>query len=148
MEGKTDTQNTSPIKFRPMPKRFIVWTGKDFYRERDKKSPSGPNSKIDGKIKVFELRTLSILAHFPNIKVKAVCQCTGLLDCKAQFIYEGSILRLKSGHIGYVYFNKELAEFLLSGQELASADPLFAIASTSEVIGHILSNPELQETAQ
>lgn len=106
MEGKTDTQNTSPIKFRPMPKRFIVWTGKDFYRERDKNSPSGPNSKIDGKIKVFELRTLSILAHFPNIKVKAVCQCTGLLDCKAQFIYEGSILRLKSGHIGYVYLNK------------------------------------------
>lgn len=77
-----------------------------------------------------------------SFKDCCIMQCTGLRDKNGELIFEGDILKTKTGLAKVVYF---LAEFVL--ESIHNTDFSFIDWDTveQEVIGNIYENPELLE---
>lgn len=133
METKDDTKIASPITFQPMPKRFMVWdkVGKQFLRKR---LPDG----IDMVFSIFELPLEIDCLDEEEKKQFIVCQSTNLFDKDGREIIEGHIVRVGS-ETGVVQ--------MVNGEWHAVGDDDMPLSvwkpSGIEIIGHILSNPEL-----
>lgn len=143
---KSDNENIFPIKFHPMPKRFMVW---------DTKTRSFCESK-NHTGRVFDLIELAnfIMLHAGTGRPHTdfvVVQSTGLFDKNGTEIFEGDIIqynqkRIRSDEldtVGVVYWYGDGAGYAFDykGEECM----LFRIGEYCKVIGNIFENPDLLE---
>lgn len=131
-----------PIKnFQPMPKRFMVW---DTLHEDWREWKTAGDEKWNN---IFELHQLSIFLvnasnnGLPHTRFK-ICQSTNFYAKSRQEVFEGSILHTDKEGNGYVYMEDNGKWRVLFRNE---THLLFDIlyAPSCELVGHILSNPEL-----
>lgn len=122
------------MKFQPMPKRFMVW---------DKRGRVWLKGRSGGL--VLDLVDISAELKY-NSNLPSDCQIvqsTNLFDAGTSEIFEGSIIRDEDeGYLSVVEYRE--GDFVgvdpCTGKVI---DSLSAMARFSEVISHILSNPEL-----
>ena len=147
--SKNDTENKFPINFQPMSKRFMVW---------DDEATDWicvPGTERD----VWDL--LDLLVHKSGLMKRKfhikIVQSTNLFDKDGKEIFEGSIVR---GHWDYHNGIGEL-EYDIMGvvknvlgcwcivdkdMDESKSKMICGIGQDElEIIGHILSNPELLE---
>lgn len=137
------------LNFQPMPKRFMVW---------DKKEGAFLRRAGTG---VFNIPSLVVLAKTLDITLDdydefagklepryIVCQSTNLFDENGEEIFEGSIIRDEDEGYFSVVENRDGEYCGVDPYNKEVIDSISAMKSCSEVIGHILSNPELLEEEQ
>ncbi len=121
--------------FQPIPKRFMVWdkVGRQFLRRR---LPNG----VDMVFSIFELPLEIDCLDEDEKKQFIVCQSTNLFDKDGEEIFEGHIVKI-GGEIGVVQ--------MVRGEWHAVGDDDIPLSvwrpSGIDILGHILSNPELLE---
>lgn len=141
---KNDTENYLPIKFQPMPKRFVAW---DKYQKKwitKFLMPSTDNEEsndwtcpltlgIDSKGKKNWLNNDQLI----------ICQSTNLFDKDGKEIFEGSIVDYNgSGEVLGVVVSVN-GQWQLKDK---NGNLMFLKgAPHQKLVGHILSNPELLE---
>ena len=126
------------VDFQPIPKRFMVWD------KIDKKF-------LDDPSQVCAITPLGGLITRPDM---IIVQSTNLFDKDGKEIFEGSILKEKI----FEHNNKPVyAQWIVRGDKEGTyfekhrikgarfGDMLLGDEEDTEVIGHILSNPELLE---
>lgn len=129
-------------KFQPMPKRFMVW---------DK----GLNKFYEDSNGIVSGGGICWLTEFLNncgrpIELLEIVQSTNLFDKDDNEIFEGSIVRgqvfddPKTRIFGVVIYRQQAFWIMNAGE--THGEPLLKFYERElEVIGHILSNPELLE---
>ena len=137
---KCDKESNLPINFQPIPKRFMVW-----------------DTKYE-KFLTVPMEIWQIVIHFRNRYHQlyddsgnsryVFCQSTNLFDKDRKEIWEGSIVRgqvfddPRTRIVGVVVYRQQ--EFLIVNSEETHSESLFKFYEKEiEVIGHVLSNPEL-----
>lgn len=154
-KNNSDSENTFPINFQPMPKRFMAWDKhqKDWVTKFLMPSTSDQNS--DDYTCPLTLGTNSKgEIDWLNNDQLILCQSTNLFDKDGKEIFEGSIVRYNPSRIHpieddsvlLVYWYKDSAGFAIDYHGMICR--LDEIEKYCEVIGHILSNPELLEENQ
>lgn len=123
------------LDFQPMPKRFMVW---DKFERRFHEI----YSERGGKQRVFDIWDLEWLLGKFDPADSVIVQSANLFDRDDEEIFEGSIVRV-GGETGIVQ--------MVSGKWHAVGDDDIPLSvwkpSGIEILGHILSNPELLEQA-
>ncbi len=139
MKNNPSNENTLPINFHPMPKRFMVWdkVGRRFLCRRT------PNS-IEYVYPIFEL-PLEIDCLDDDEKTQyVICQSTNLFDKDGKEIFEGHLVRW-NGDVGIVQQRNGKWTFHIVTPAFAVYHELGPTSDMVKVLGHILSNPELLE---
>ncbi len=146
---KTDSENTFPINFQPLPKRFMVWD-KFEHRFHEIYSEKG------GKQGIFDIWDLEwLLGRFDQCE-SVIVQSTNLFDKDGKEIFEGSIVEANWGfNTGSTYLDYNMVGIVKNlngvwcitennsdtdGKMLCELNP-----EDLNILGHILSNPELVE---
>lgn len=136
------------VDFKPMPKRFIVWdTWHDEWLH--------PYGSLDNdEPYIFDLYEMLCRLDLVKLSVKdgvyKICQSTNLFDKDGKEIFEGSIVRgqvfdsPKTRIVGIVVYRQQ-AFWIINVEETHSEPLLKFYEKEVEIIGHILSNPELLE---
>ena len=133
-KNNSDGENTFPINFQPMPKRFMVWDKglNKFY------------SGSEGKPYIFDIWSL---IEFLNNSQRypeqlEIVQSTNLFDKDGKEIFEGSIVSNGECRAVCVWDNSN-AEF--DFEMVKGGDQVKSWLNEYKIIGHILSNPRLLE---
>lgn len=127
-KNNSDGENTFPIDFQPMPKRFMVWDKVD-------------KNFVDNPSKACAITPFGALISQSDM---IVCQSTNLFDKDGQEIFEGSIMAWGSD-TGVVELYKGKWTFHVVSGHFDVYHELYPNADMVKAIGHILSNPELLE---
>lgn len=135
---KSDNESNFPINFQPMPKRFMVW---------DKRVKQWWGS-VDKAIVFNDIVELGIffsqqVAAGISLKKIVVVQSTNLFDKDGKEIFEGSVLQEPNGSVSVVEYDSDEAMFRTRTKNIL--DDMSCGGDYFELIGHILSNPELME---
>lgn len=134
------------INFQPMPKRFMVW-------DTETKSFCGSRHN---ELAIYDMDELAdfmsihrTLGDTPMDRFM-FCQSTNLFDKDGKEIFEGSIVKgkvfddPKTRILGVVIYRQQ-AFWIINTEETHSEPLLKFYEKEIEVLGHILSNPELLE---
>lgn len=144
MKNNPSNENTLPINFHPMPKRFMVWdkVGRRFLCRRT------PNS-IEYVYPIFEL-PLEIDCLDDDEKTQyVICQSTNLFDKDGKEIFEGSIV-MYNRNTYFVRQDRYNGMWLLKNVKTGDCSESIdgwenGKDERLKLLGHILSNPELVE---
>lgn len=126
--------------FEPMPKRFLVWDKglKKFYEDSNGNVSSGGSGW---------------LAEFLNTcgrpqELLEIVQSTNLFGKDNKEIFEGSIVENEDGDRGLIVYRRGAfgIQWVDPAYEPYALDEV--VTTAYEVIGHMLSNPELLEEEQ
>lgn len=138
----------SKIDFQPMPKRFMVYDipNERFFTIGDA-YPKCQISEDERKKFIFSMQDLIALFgevhYYDSVNDYIVCQSTNLFDKDGEEIFEGSILRGRDDSLSVVQYDGDDGVFRTKSG--AVLDDMSCGGDYFEVIGHILSNPELLE---
>lgn len=139
---KTDSENTLPINFQPLPKRFMVWDTKsrkwlhgDALREFIECNMQHPEDNAEEDI--YEM--------YVGGACKIV-QSTNLFDKDGKEIFEGHLVRWNED-VGIVEQYNGKWTFHIVTPAFAVYHELGPNSDMVKAIGHVLSNPELVEDA-
>lgn len=136
---KTDSENTFPINFQLLPKRFMIW---DTLHEAWL-APYG----YEGENRTYVFNTYDLLCRLDLVKIGVkdqkyiLVQSTGTFDEDGEEIWEGSMARDYDGQIGVVYYDAGEGGYwvkAMNGDSWQLAD-----TNLMKVMGHFLSNPNL-----
>lgn len=138
MKNNPSNENTLPINFHPMPKRFMVWDKFEhrFHRIRSEKGSWQY---------VFDIWEMQLLLERLDLTENVICQSTNLFDVRGIEIFEGSIIRDEDEGYFSVIEYRDGEYYGVDPYTTEIIDSLSAMKLCSEVIGHILSDPELVE---
>lgn len=131
----SDTENNFPIKFQPMPKRFMVWDKREhrFCRE------ALPDNEHNA---VFDIWDMTWWLDTDCPKDFIICQSTNLFDQDGEEVFEGHILDNGTCRAICEWDNSN-AEF--DFKMTKGNDSVKGCLDDYKIIGHALSNPELLE---
>lgn len=137
-KNNSDTENNFPINFHPMPKRYMVWDKetKEFWYDF-----GGKNLIFESEIRLGLWLANRKEVHGLSLDRFIIVQSINLFDKDGKEIFEGSILKCKCGTRIKLVEEKNGGFFPLATGCYEGANE----ADEVEVIGHILSNPELLE---
>lgn len=134
--------------FQPMPKRFMVFQqfGNPPDNWHEVKTCHGHEICIglDGRLRVSGAgRDTAAEEFLINNSEIIICQSTNLFDKNGEEIFEGSIIRDEDEGYFSVVENRDGEYCGVDPYNKEVIDSISAMKSCSEVISHILSNPEL-----
>jgi len=133
--------NVGELNFQPMPKRFMVWD------EKGCKFVRGINGHILNWREIANLVEPTIWDCAVELDEVAerftIVQSTNLFDKNGKEIFEGSILREPDDSISVVQYDGDEGMYRTKCENVL--DDMVCGGEYFEVIGHILSNPELVE---
>jgi len=134
----------SKIEFQPTPKRFIAWDKhkKDWVTKFLMPSTSDEDSDDYTCPLTLGVDTKGEKNWLNNDQL-IVCQSTNLFDKNGKEIFEGSILREPDDSISVVQYDGDEGMYRTKCENVL--DDMVCGGEYFEVIGHILSNPELVE---
>lgn len=140
IKNNSDSEKTFPIDFQPMPKRFMVWDKVD-------------KNFVDNPSKACAITPFGALISQSDM---IVCQSTNLFDKDGKEIFEGSIVEGEwSYNTGSTYLDfsvrgvvRNLNGVWCIAENNSDTDGKMLCELNPEdlnLVGHILSNPELLE---
>lgn len=135
-KNNSDSEKTFPINFHPMPERFMVW---DIKKKEFVKSIDTFDYYISSYIHTETTRIMEFMDNPEFI----VIQSTNQFDKDGKEIFEGSIVVDYDDEVGVVYYDNDKGQYRAEFTNGDDSD--MEAPSLMEVIGHILSNPELLE---